>query len=246
MGDGAPFKTGRMVVRYHAPWRRRASLIAAVFGAVVLVYGTYEWGRFDGGYSVFAMMQERRDRAAEIAILRDENAALRSKVTGAETARSVEHQSYADVERTLGDLQAQVQKQRDELAFYRGIVSPEDGVGGLRIQRMDVLPGAGDSHYKLRLVLMQSMRQDATIAGSIKIEFEGSRNNQPVRLTLAEMGGQTRDSGELAFSFRYFQNIEQDIALPADFEPTAIDVEVKSSRQQPLHQSFPWAVRTAG
>jgi hypothetical protein len=246
MGDNAPFKTGRMVVRYHTPWRRRALMVAAAIGSVIVVYGTYEWGRFDGGYSVFAMMQERRDRAAEITALKDENAGLRAKVTGAETSRSVEHQSYADVERTLGDLQAQVQKQRDELAFYRGIVSPEDGVGGLRIQRMDVLPDAGDGRYKLRLVLMQSMRQDAIIAGSVKIELEGSRNKQPVRLTLAELGGQTRESGDVAFSFRYFQNIEQDIALPADFEPTAIDVEVKSSRQQPLHQSFPWSVRTTG
>ncbi len=246
MGDNAPFKTGRMVVRYHAPWRRRAVWIAALIGGIVLVYGTYEWGRFDGGYSVFAMMQERRDRAAEIAVLKGESAALRTKVTGAETSRSVEHQSYADVERTLGDLQAQVQKQRDELAFYRGIVSPEDGVGGLRIQRMDVLPDAGDGRYKLRLVLMQSMRQDTVIAGSVKIEVEGTRNKLPVRLGLADLGGKTRESGDVAFSFRYFQNIEQDIALPADFEPTAVDVEVKSSRQQPLHQSFPWAVRTAG
>jgi hypothetical protein len=246
MGENAPFKPGRMVVRYHAPWRRRAMLVGAVVGAFVLLYGTYEFGRFDGGYNVVAMAQERRDRAAEIDVLKEENAALHTKVTGAETARSVEHQSYADVERTLGDLQAQVQKQRDELAFYRGIVSPEDGVGGLRIQRMDVLPDAGAGRYKLRLVLMQSMRQDAVIAGSVKIELEGSRNKQPVRLTLAEVGGQTREAGDVAFSFRYFQNIEQDIALPADFEPTAIDVEVKSTRQQPLHQSFPWAVRTAG
>jgi hypothetical protein len=246
MAENAPFKTGRMVVRYHAPWRRRAMLVGALLGAILLIYGTYEFGRFDGGYNVVAMAQERRDRAAEIQTLREENAALRTKVTGAETARSVEHQSYADVERTLGDLQAQVQKQRDELAFYRGIVSPEDGVGGLRIQRMDVLPDAGDGRYKLRLVLMQSMRQDAVIAGSVKIELEGSRNKQPVRLTLAEVGGKTRDAGDVAFSFRYFQNIEQDIALPPDFEPTAIDVEVKSTRQQPLHQSFPWTVRTAG
>ena len=111
---------------------------------------------------------------------------------------------------------------------------------------MDVLPDAGDGRYKLRLVLMQSMRQDTVIAGSVKIEVEGTRNKLPVRLGLADLGGKTRESGDVAFSFRYFQNIEQDIALPTDFEPTAIDVEVKSSRQQPLHQSFPWAVRTAG
>jgi len=235
-----------MIVRYHTPWRRRLVWAASLVGALLLVYGTYEWGRFDGGYSVFAMLQERRDRAAEIRALQDENAALRGQVTSAETSRSVEHRSYADVEKTLGELQAQVQRQREELAFYRGIVSPEDGIGGLRIQRLDVLPGAADGRYKLRLVLMQSMRQDAVISGAVKIELEGSRDKQAVRLTLAEVGGQTRESGDVAFSFRYFQNIEQDLALPANFEPTAIDVEVRSSRQQPLHQSFPWTVRAPG
>jgi hypothetical protein len=246
MGEYSPLRAGQMVVRYQTPLRRGLWLAAIGLGALLLLYGTYEWGRFDGGYSVFAMLQERRENAAEVRTLKDENAALRAQVTTAETARSVEHKSYEDVERTLGELQSQVQKQREELQFYRGIVSPEDGVGGLRIQRLDVFPGAGDGRYKLRLVLMQSMRQDTVIAGSVKIELEGSRDKQPVRLTLTEIGGQTRESGDVAFSFRYFQNIEQDVALPANFEPTAIDVEVKSSRQQPLHQSFPWAVRTAG
>jgi len=246
MGDYSPLRTGQMIVRYQTPLRRGLALAGTILGAILLIYGTYEWGRFDGGYSVFSMLQERREKAAEVRGLTDENTTLRAQVTSAETARSVEHKSYEDVERTLGELQSQVQRQREELQFYRGIVSPEDGVGGLRIQRLDVLPGAGDGHFKLRLVLMQSMRQDAVIAGSIKIELEGSRDKQPVRLTLAEIGGQTRESGDVAFSFRYFQNIEQDIALPENFEPTAIDVEVRSSRQQPLHQSFPWSVRASG
>jgi hypothetical protein len=189
------------------------------------------------------MMQERRDKAAEIEALQKENTALRAQVAGADTARRVEHQSYADVEKTLGELQAQVQKQRDELAFYRGIVAPEDGVGALRIQRLDILPDTGDGRFKLRLVLMQSMSRDSTITGTVKIELEGTRNKQPLRLPLSDVGGPPR---EMSFSFRYFQNIEQEIALPQDFEPSAVDVEVKSGRMEPLHQSFPWAVRTAG
>lgn len=245
MGEHSPFKSGRLVVRYHAPWRRRAGAAGIAVGAILLIYATYEWGRFDGGYSVLATMQERRDHAAQVEALERENAQLRTQVTAADTARRVERQSYADVERSLSELQATVQQQRDELQFYRGIVAPEDGVGGLRIQRLDIFPGVGDGRYKLRLVLMQSMRQDVVSNGSVSIEFEGSRGNQPVRLTLAQLGGKTRDSGDVAFSFRYFQNIEQDIELPDGFEPKAVDVEVKASRQQPVKQSFPWAVRAA-
>jgi hypothetical protein len=239
-------RSGQLVVRYHAPWRRRVLLTLLVVGGVVLLYGTYEWGRFDGGLGYVTMIQERRERNAEVAALKEDNERLKSLVTSANTARTVDHQSYANVEKTLAELQAQVQRQREELAFYRGIVSPEDGIGGLRIQRLDVLSGAAPGHYKLRLVLMQSMRQDSTISGSVKVELEGAQNKQPVRLTLAQLGGQAREGGDLAFSFRYFQNIEQDIELPEGFEPSAIDVEVKSSRQQPLHQSFPWSARAPG
>ncbi len=246
MGEYAPIRPGQLVVRYHAPWRRRLILIGAALGAIVVVYGTYEWGRFDGGYSVFATAQERRDHAAQVKALQAENAELRGKVTTAEMAQSVERKSYSDVETTLHDLQAQVQHQREELAFYRGIVSPEDGVGGLRIQRLDVLGGGAERHYKLRLVLMQSMRQDTTVTGSFSVEFEGARDKQPVRLSLAEAGGQVRDSGDVAFSFRYFQSIEREVTLPEGFEPSAVNVEVRSSRQPPLRQSFPWQVITAG
>jgi len=93
---------------------------------------------------------------------------------------------------------------------------------------------------------MQSMRQDATVSGSFTVELEGVRDKQPVHLTLAEAGGQVRDSGDVPFSFRYFQSIERELTLPEGFEPSAINVEVKSSRQQPLRQSFPWQVVSAG
>jgi hypothetical protein len=245
MGEYAPIKPGQLVVRYHSPWRRRLMLIGAAVGAIVVVYGTYEWGRFDGGYSVFAMAQERRDHEAEKKALQVENAELRSRLTDSDMGRSVDRKSCADVESTFHDCQTESQRKDKELAFYRGIVSPEDGVGGLRIQRLDVLGGT-ERHYKLRLVLMQSMRQDATVTGTFTVEIEGTRDKQPVRLGLAEAGGQVRDSGDVAFSFRYFQTIERELTLPEGFEPSAINVEVRSSRQQPLRQSFPWQVITTG
>lgn len=234
------------MVRYHTPWRRGVLWSASIVGSILLIYGTYEWGRFDGGYDVFAMIQERRNKAAEIEVLKQENAELRAQVANAETSRRVERQSYADVEKSLGDLQGQVQKQREELAFYHGIVAPDDSAAGLKIQRLDVLADIGERRYKLRLVLMQSMSRDNMITGSVKIELEGTRNKQSVRLALSEVGGQTRASGEVPFAFRYFQNIETDITLPPDFVPAAVDVELKSSRQKPVQRSFTWSVRAAG
>lgn len=237
-------RTGQLVVRYHSTWRRGAALVGAAIGALALLYIMYEWGRFEGGYSKFAEVQRRRELAAQIEALESDNEKLRAQVAAAELARNVDDRAYADVEKNLADLQAQVLKAREELTFYRGIVSPEDGIGGLRVQRFQVLPGAADQHYRLRLVLVQSMRQDAVVSGAVSIQIEGMSQNRPIELSLAQAGGKTRADGLLPFQFRYFQNLEQDIALPDGFEPRAVNVEVRSPRLSPVRESYPWQVQS--
>lgn len=246
MADFAPMRTGQLVVRYHPSWRRRAVLIGAALGALLLLYAMYEWGRFKGGYSKLAEVQRRREFAAQIETLERENEKLRDAAAAAQLAGEVDRKSYADVEKNLAELQAQVLKAREELTFYRSIVSPEDGIGGLRIQRFQVLPGAAERHYRLRLVLAQSMRQDSVVSGAVSIQIEGVRDNRPVQVSLAEAGGKTRADGLAPFQFRYFQNIEQDVVLPEGLEPRAVNVEVRSSRLAPVRESYPWQVQAEG
>lgn len=234
------------MVRQMPSWRRRALLICAVLGSLIAMYLMYEWGRFEGGYSKFAEIQRRREQSARIEALQDENERLRGEIALAELNRKVETESYADVEKNLADLQAQVLKHREQLTFYRGIVSPEDGIGGLRIQRFQVLPGAAEHHYRLRLVLVQSMRQESVVSGSVVVQLEGVRDNRPVQLPLSDMGATTRADGQLPFQFRYFQNLEQDIVLPDGFEPRAVNVEVRSARLDPVRESYPWQVQVEG
>lgn len=250
MAEFSPLRTGAFVIRQHPTWRRRALLIGTVLGGIVALYLMYEWGRFEGGYSKFAELQHRREFAAKIETLQQENERLRAEVAAAELARSVDHKAYADVEKNLADLQAQVLKHREELTFYRGIVSPEDGIGGLRIQRFQVMPGAAERQYRLRLVLVQSMRQEAVVSGAAVVQIEGVRDNKPEQLTLPQVsekaGVNTRADGQLPFQFRYFQNLEQDIVLPEGFEPRAVNIEVRSARLAPVRESYPWRVQAEG
>jgi hypothetical protein len=246
MAEFSPMRTGQLVVRYHSSWRRRAVLVGAAFGGLLLLYVMYEWGRFEGGYSKFAEKQRRRELSAQVEALERENEKLRGQVAKAQLDREVESKAYADVKANLSDLQAQVLKAREELTFYRGIVSPEDGIGGLRIQRFQLMPGAADRSFRLRLVLAQSMRQDTVVSGAVNIQIEGVRENRPVQLSLSQAGGKTRADGLVPFQFRYFQTLEQDIVVPDDVEPRAVNVEVRSARQAPVRESYQWQVQAEG
>ena len=80
MADFAPMRTGQLVVRYQSAWRRRGLADrAACSAALLLLYVMYEWGRFEGGYSKFAEMQRRRELAAQIEALEQENEKLRAR-----------------------------------------------------------------------------------------------------------------------------------------------------------------------
>jgi hypothetical protein len=246
MAEFEPLRTGQLVIRRHAPWRRRLLVGGGLILGAMVLYGMYEWGRYSAGHNQLESVIERRGLQSKVEALERENDALRGQITAVDTTRDVDRQSYADVERTLGELQAQVLRQSEELTFYRGIVAPADGIGGLRIQRLEVLPGGSDRHFRLRVVLVQAMRQDAVVAGSVGIDIEGALNASPTRLSLVEVGGNPPEGGRLPFSFRYFQSIEQDVMLPEGFEPLAVNVEVRSGRQPAVRQAFPWQVRTKG
>ena len=52
---------------------------AGALGILLLLYVMYEWGRFEGGYSKFAEIQRRRELAAKIESLEQENEKLRAR-----------------------------------------------------------------------------------------------------------------------------------------------------------------------
>lgn len=244
MAESSSLRSGQFVIRSRPAWQRRLFAVGAVLGGLLVLYGAYETGRYQGGYSKFAEIQRRRELNTQIEQLSETNEKLKADLAAAELARTVDKQAYSDVEKTLADLQAQVLKHREELTFYRGIVSPEDGIGGLRIQRFQILPGAADHQFRLQLVLVQSMRQDAAATGAVSITVEGVRNSAPAELALSQIGGETRADGQVDFKFRYFQELEQDITLPPDFEPRAVTVEVRSGKLQPVRESYPWQIQT--
>ena len=147
------------------------------------LYLAFELGRYQSGYS---MLDHRRERAALAERLAEERGVsdeLRRQLAIAETAGDIDRATYSQVESTLGELQAQIQAQEEELVFYRGIVSPQDGVAGLRIQSLEVLPSDGEGRYLLRLLLVQAIVHSRRVVGRRQAATRGHprRSNGLVR-----------------------------------------------------------------
>jgi hypothetical protein len=63
-----------------------------------------------------------------------------------------------------------------------------------------------------------------------------------INLPLAQIG---TSSKSLSFSFRYFQEVETEIELPADFLPQRVVVEVRPAKATAsIRQTYPWKIET--
>jgi hypothetical protein len=223
-----------------AVWLGIAGVVAAVLAAAY----AYHRGRVSAGLDVPGMTIERRELLAKAERLEKQNSELGAKVAELEMARRLDREAYGQVERSIGELQSQLSKQSEDLAFYRSIVSPEDGIQGLRIQRFDIQPGSAPREYVFKLTLIQAMRHESLASGLVQVVLHGMQADRPARYSVGELLGRPR--AELPFSFRYFQTLEQRVTLPEAFQAFEAEVQVRSSKLRfPLQQSFPWNVANA-
>ncbi|NND59449.1 MAG: hypothetical protein HKN49_04200 [Gammaproteobacteria bacterium] len=233
----------KLVVKPHRPRRARVVWLTLSLAAVLGGFILYEYGQYRGGFNQRAADQQAAALNARIVALNTENDRLRQRIATLETSLQVDHEAYDKVENTLADLQAEIQAQREELAFYRGIVSPPDGATGLQIREMELTEGPQASLYRVRLVLVQASRHDRRVSGVVSLSVEGARNGAPVTYSLADLS--PGDNTPLGFSFRYFQDLEQELVLPEGFVPDRVNVEVspRGRRAQVIRRSFDWAVQ---
>ena len=217
-------------------WLAVATAVAAV--GIGTWFG-YQRGQLSAGLDAAGLARDRRDLDDKVGRLEAENSRLNAKVAELEMARRLDREAYGQVEHTLGDLQSELSRQADDLAFYRSIVSPADGIQGLRIQRFEVEPGTQPREYVLKLTLIQAMRHESLAAGLADVVIHGMEGDRPASHSVGELLGRPR--AQLPFSFRYFQTIEQAVTLPEGFQAFEAEVQVRSSKLRfPMQQSFPW------
>ena len=217
--------------------QRAILAIALVFGAYLI----FEFGRIQAKYNIVDAISEQQALLGEIRGLENQIIVLKQEIALLETHQDIDREAYQAVEANLGDLQKKIQEQRDAIAFYRGILSPADGGRGLRVQDLKLTKGKDERQYHVRLVLVQVMQHDRSVKGEVDFSIEGAQDGVDVTYALEQLLPAEADSG-WPFSFRYFQDFDRELVLPAGFTPEKINVEVISRTKSiaSVKQSFLW------
>ena len=227
------------VIRQHRPVR---DLIIA--GVAVLAIGASAYALYmnasDWAQEELSVLSEERDELMiTVEALREGNTVLRERVAILERAQQVEGKAYEDVDVHLRSLQDEVLALKEEIAFYRGIVSAGKEKG-LKIQTFVVDKESSSGAYRFQLVLTQHLKRVRMISGTVKLNIVDEQNGKPRRLLLSDMSGQQANS--LKFEFKFFQRIEGRFTLPDGFKPDRLQIQVVSRGKKPasVEKSFEW------
>jgi len=237
--SGAP-----LIVRRPPAWRAALTLLGVIVSLVGL-YIIYELGRYNAGYDRQAAAQQRTELEVQIEHLEKENRQLRTQLAELDTIRAGREHEQSELARSLGELQAQVARQSQELAFYRGVVAQGAATLGVKIEQLRITAGTRPSSYIVHMSLVRSERADSEAAGTVQLSLDGVAAGMAKTLDLASLtAGRQR---ELRYSFRYVENFDQELNVPATFKPERLAVEVQSSHHgvAPLAQTFLWSVEAS-
>ena len=168
---------------------------------------------------------------------------LREQVAILERSSQIDRQAAESIKSELGKLEEDLQAAREEVEFYRGIVSPGDVKPGLRIHRFTLEEGATPHQFHYELVLTQLKRNDKIVNGVVDWRISGAMPEYQAEIGLERVTDPAVKV--LKFRFRYFQELTGTITLPEDFTPSEVVLTIKPSgkgkgKTEPVVQSFDW------
>jgi len=203
--------------------------MAAAVAAVVLVTAGYLLFRYAAGYAggeLDRFGRQHDEMQQQLADAHKQNAALRQQLAILERSSEIDRRATLEVRNDFARLQDKMQALRKELAFYRGIISPADNKAGLTIQRFDLQRGASAGRYTYNLMLTQVKRNDKYAQGVVEIDVAGEQDGQHKVLSFDRL--RVDDGKTLKFKFRYFQDFEGEIELPAEFKPKQLVIHART------------------
>lgn len=226
----------RFVIVPHRP-RTRALLVVLVFGWLLSLWLAIDLtARYVGPDSarlrgkVDAMQKARDADAAKLDKLEADLAVL-------SRSDQVSRSAVQSLQEDLADRDERIAQLRADVAFYERLVdaaSKRQGlsVHSLRFSRRD------DGAWRYVLTLTQNLKRSKVSSGELRLSIDGAQGGQLKTLDWAALR-QDDKAAALPFEFKYFQQLQGSVMLPAGFTPHRVRVQLKSADGN-SEPSFSW------
>lgn len=211
---------------------------AAVLGAAVFIYNHgLSMAGFERDYAVRA----RQALEDETRRLNDEMQQMREALARAQRTIQMDQAAYQELDKSLKTSAQEIVRLREEVNFYRNIISPTDKKSGLRIQNLYIVPAGGVNQYRYKLVLIQALKHERAVTGQASFEISGMQAGEDTVLRFPRA-----TERPIYVNLKYFQDIEGKFELPRNFQPSRVKVSITTpGGGQAVEASYAWPQATA-
>lgn len=236
-----PVPNRRFVIVPHRPRARTLVIVLGVSWLVSLAL-VYDLTR---RYSVPDLartereLQDARDQANELQSRIDR---LRQRNAVARRSDEVSRAANQALQETLAQRDQEIAALRADTAFYERLVGGSAQRQGLAVHSLELKP-TGDGAWRYTLTLTQNLKKASVSKGDLTLRVDGVRDGKLSSLAWSELL-QQQDAAPQGFAFKYFQQLEGSMMLPAGFTPHRVRVQLRTDGRQ-SEQVFPWQAKQA-
>lgn len=236
--------SSQLIIKSYTPFKYWLKVILVSIGLVCLSWLAFALGYYRSGYDNVDLRQNRDAFVQRIDELERFNTVLREKNVVLEQSKRIDSAAMTNVDTSFKELQTEILELKEEVAFYRAIVSPSDADDGLDIASLEVHPidanTPGGFRFKLVLTNMKPDKR-RIIKGIGQLSVTGLQDGTQSELSLAQLSNQSVK--KLTLRFKHFQTLEGDLVLPSGFTPSSVIIDIKPDANDwsRIKKNFDWA-----
>jgi hypothetical protein len=223
----------RMLPAARQRWLAGGMAVLAV--AVVFAVGI----AFGRGFGLPNGLEARAQRlAASNAALVAQNQSLAQQQQTAAT-------TVAALKKTMASHDAELEKLRQEQAFYAKLIGIDGNRSGLGVHSVALSRVGRTDAWNFTVTLVNTAENADAARGTLTVAVEGVRNGKLVTLPWASLTGTGNQQG-IPFAFKFFQQLQGSLALPRGFVPNRVALTLHPDDGGAVTRKLDWSDAQAG
>lgn len=168
--------------------------------------------------------------------------ALRQEIATLRRSDQISREANGALQKTLAERDEEIAGLQADVAFYERLVGATAQRRGLAVHALNLKPQAANV-WHFTSTLTQNLNRGAISEGAMTLAIEGTQGGALRRLGWGELRQQP-DAPGVPYSFKYFQEIDGEVFLPAGFTPARVLVRLQPRSGAAVEQGYPWAEAT--
>ena len=217
-------------------WYRRIALLLFILALPVGAYYGTEWYL---GQDQRELVDQNLTLSTRLAEVRAEVVELEQQNANLIMASSMDEESQNQLRDQLVDWRERNETLESEIQFYLSLMEPASNERGVFIASAELIPTEEPSVYRYSIIVGQKSLDHPRLVGGVRLQVISENENQYTVLGLADL---TDAGAELPLGFRFFQQMDGTLYLPADFSPNQwmVEVELASASSDTIRQTYDW------